>query len=112
MKTFKSLQEEIQSLLIEGSGKAEYKKMEKYVDDMYTNNKRYTFTVKKMEGIGSFIISGDVSLIKKMISDYIGDSLTLFSSYGYTLKAVSKDRVLLMNFDMYLDAKWKQIWNH
>jgi len=95
-------------------GKKEFEKMKKYVNDFFVKNTKFKFTVKTLPSIGSFTIKGDMKEIEKVLKNLIADSpLKLLADYGYTFKRYpSQKTILLKNFDMFLDAKWKEIWKH
>ena len=109
-----NLQEKIDKYLGESKkGEGEFEKMKKIVNNVFTNNKKFDFEVKEYPSIGSFTIKGDVKTILQVLESTIGNSQKLFADYGYNItKYPSQNTVLLKNFDLFIDNKWKSIWKN
>jgi len=109
-----NLQEKIDKYLGESKkGEGEFKKMKKIVNNVFTNNEKFDFEVKEYPSIGSFTIKGDIKTILQVLESTIGNPQKLFADYGYNItKYPSQNTVLLKNFDLFIDNKWKSIWKN
>jgi len=92
-------------------GQKDFDAMKAIVRNLFEQNKKHDFDVKILPRTGSFIITGDVDLILKIIRELIGESTKVFGTHGYVVEVKRNiGKVLLKNYSLYTDKKWGEIW--
>jgi len=91
-----------------------YNRMHDIVEKLFAKNEFHAFHCRYLPNTGSIILScngKDSSFIKAMVHACIADGISLLGNYGYTaMQLPHSGKVHLINFDLYTNAKWNQIW--